>query len=89
MERSGMARLAALAGRARSGARDAREIARARAVRAFARLQGKMACEKGQGTTEYAILVGVLVVIAILAITVFRPKLEELWNAIASGISGL
>ena len=43
----------------------------------------------GQGTTEYAILVGVLVVIAILAITVFRPKLQELWDAIASGINGL
>lgn len=25
-----------------------------------ARLQAKLACEKGQGTTEYAILVGVL-----------------------------
>lgn len=45
--------------------------------------------EKGQGTTEYAILVGVLVVIAILAIMVFRPKLQELWNAIAEGINGL
>ena len=44
---------------------------------------------QGQGTTEYAILVGVLVVIAILAITVFRPKLQELWDAIASGINGL
>lgn len=44
---------------------------------------------KGQGTTEYAILVGVLVVIAILAITVFRPKLQELWDAIANGINGL
>ena len=45
--------------------------------------------ESGQGTTEYAILVGVLVVIAILAIAIFRPKLEELWNAIAEGINGL
>ena len=45
--------------------------------------------KKGQGTTEYAILVGVLVVIAILAITVFRPKIQELWDAIASGINGL
>lgn len=54
-----------------------------------ARLRAKLACERGQGTTEYAILVGVLVVIAILAITVFRPKLEELWQAIASGIQGL
>ena len=43
----------------------------------------------GQGTTEYAILVGVLVVIAILAITVFRPKLQELWDAIANGINSL
>ena len=34
-------------------------------------------------------LVGVLVVIAIIAITVFRPKLEELWNAISSGINSL
>lgn len=43
----------------------------------------------GQGTTEYAILVGVLVVIAILAITVFRPRLQELWDSIASGINSL
>lgn len=45
--------------------------------------------ERGQGTTEYAILVGVLVVIAILAITVFRPKIQELWTAISDGIMGL
>ena len=44
---------------------------------------------KGQGTTEYAILVGVLVVIAILAIVVFRPKLQELWNAIVNGFEQL
>lgn len=44
---------------------------------------------RGQGTTEYAILVGVLVVIAIIAITLFRPKLQELWDAIASGINSL
>lgn len=54
-----------------------------------ARIQAKLLCEKGQGTTEYAILVGVLVVIAILAITIFRPKLEELWEAISSGINSL
>ena len=48
-----------------------------------------LASTKGQGTTEYAILVGVLVVIAILAIMVFRPRLQELWNAIADGINGL
>lgn len=49
----------------------------------------KLKDENGQGTTEYAILVGVLVVIAILAIVIFRPKLEELWNAIAEGINSL
>ena len=57
---------------------------------AFAsRVRAKLSCSKGQGTTEYAILVGVLVVIAILAITVFKPKLQELWTAIADGINSL
>lgn len=55
----------------------------------WCRWKAKTLCSKGQGTTEYAILVGVLVVIAILAITVFRPKIEELWQAIADGINGL
>lgn len=55
----------------------------------IAHAQAKLSCSRGQGTTEYAILVGVLVVIAIIAITLFRPKLEELWNAIATGINGL
>lgn len=56
---------------------------------ACARAHARFACMRGQGTTEYAILVGVLVVIAIVAITLFRPKIEELWNAIADGINGL
>ena len=64
---------------------------------AYRRALAKAACkvarlrhgEDGQGTTEYAILVGVLVVIAIIAITVFRPKLHELWDAIADGINSL
>ncbi len=55
----------------------------------WARLSAKLSCARGQGTTEYAILVGVLVVIAIIAITLFRPKLQELWDAIAAGITGL
>ena len=53
------------------------------------RLRKKLGDSKGQGTTEYAILVGVLVVIAMLAITVFKPKIQDLWDAIASGINGL
>lgn len=55
----------------------------------WAALSAKLQCSRGQGTTEYAILVGVLVVIAILAITVFAPKVQELWDAIANGINGL
>lgn len=53
------------------------------------RLNRKLSETKGQGTTEYAILVGVLVVIAILAIGLFRGNLQNLWNAIAEGINGL
>lgn len=49
----------------------------------------RMSDESGQGTTEYAILVGVLVVIAILAIGLFRGNLEDLWGAISEGINGL
>lgn len=45
--------------------------------------------ESGQGTTEYAILVGVLVVLAIVAIIAFRDKVAELWNAISEGINSL
>lgn len=45
--------------------------------------------ESGQGTTEYAILVGVLVVIAIVAIIAFRGKVQQLWTAIADGINSL
>ncbi len=45
--------------------------------------------QSGQGTTEYAILVGVLVVIAILAIVAFREKVSELWAAITEGINSL
>lgn len=34
-------------------------------------------------------MVGVLVVIAIIAIVAFRGKVTELWNAIADGINSL
>jgi Flp pilus assembly pilin Flp len=45
--------------------------------------------QRGQGTTEYAILVGVLVVIAIIAVVAFRGKLQELWSAISEGVNSL
>ena len=45
--------------------------------------------DSGQGTTEYAILVGVLVVIAMVAIIAFKGKVSELWEAITSGINSL
>lgn len=45
--------------------------------------------ERGQGTTEYAILVGVLVLIAIVAVIAFKDKISELWNSIAEGINSL
>ena len=49
----------------------------------------KLRSNKGQGTTEYAILVGVLVVIAIIAVVAFRDNLQNLWEQISSGINGL
>lgn len=45
--------------------------------------------ESGQGTTEYAILVGVLAVIAMIAIAAFKDKISELWDAISDGVNGL
>ena len=45
--------------------------------------------EEGQGTVEYAILVGVLAVIAILAITLFKGKIELLWESIEDAINNV
>ena len=45
--------------------------------------------KQGQGTTEYAILVGVLVVIAIIAVIAFRDNLQSLWESITSSINSL
>lgn len=50
---------------------------------------GVLRDERGQGTTEYAILVGVLVVIAIVSIVAFRERVSQLWEAIANGINSL
>ena len=50
---------------------------------------GVLAEESGQGTTEYAILVGVLVLMAIVAVVAFRDRLQELWTSITDGINSL
>lgn len=68
---------------------DMREAIDRRTRAWCAAARSRLTDTRGQGTTEYAILVGVLVVIAIIAITLFRPKLQELWDAIASGINSL
>lgn len=52
-------------------------------------MRALLAQKRGQGTTEYAILVGVLVVIAIVAILAFRDRVSELWEAISDGINSL
>lgn len=70
----------------REGLIDAMQIGCARLRCSLTRLVRE---EEGQGTTEYAILVGALVVIACLAIAVFKPKIQELWDAISSGINSL
>ena len=74
-----------VAGRAGEALRTCTAALAAKASCGLARLKD----EKGQGTTEYAILVGVLVVIAIVAVTAFRGKIQELWSAIADGVNGL
>jgi len=45
--------------------------------------------QRGQGTTEYAILVGVIVVIAIIAVIAFRDNIQQLWESITDGINQL
>ena len=67
----------------------ARSWAFCQAIRAHQRAKALLLEESAQGTTEYAILVGVLVVIAIIAIVAFKGKVEELWNAISDGINSL
>lgn len=44
--------------------------------------------KKGQGTTEYAILVGVLVVIAIIAITLSAPRSKNSGMPSRAGSTG-
>ena len=61
----------------------------ARLCLASRRTRAALAEESGQGTTEYAILVGVLVLMAIVAVVAFRDRLQELWTSITDGINSL
>lgn len=45
--------------------------------------------EGGQGTTEYAVLVGVLVVAAIIAITLFRTQVATLWSNVTNAMNSI
>ena len=67
----------------------ARRRVMARLCLASRRTRGALAEESGQGTTKYAILVGVLVLMAIVAVVAFRDRLQELWTSITDGINSL
>lgn len=45
--------------------------------------------ESAQGTVEYAILVAVLVVLAIVAITALAPSVQTLWDSINDAFGSL
>ncbi len=60
-----------------------------RAHVAVIRLRRALREERAQGTTEYAILVGVLVVVAIAAITAIGPIVSDLWSSIEDGMKDI
>jgi pilus assembly protein Flp/PilA len=43
--------------------------------------------EEGQGMTEYALVLGVIAVGAIVTITAFRTQVAALWTSITTSIS--
>jgi len=44
--------------------------------------------ERGQSATEYAIMVGVIVGIVLMASTVFRPQIKAAFEALGAKIQG-
>jgi Flp pilus assembly pilin Flp len=60
-----------------------------RLLAAQATLIDQLQDQRGQGTTEYAILVGVSVVNAIVAIVAFKGSIQNLWDQISDAITSL
>lgn len=57
-------------------------------AKATMKVHGLLKSQKGQGTTEYAIFLAVILVIAIVAVVAFRERIQELWTALAEGVKG-
>ena len=45
--------------------------------------------EGGQGTTEYALLVGILVVAVIVAVTLYRDQVATLWSNVTNTMNSI
>jgi len=55
-----------------------------------AQMKNKLSDEKGQGTTEYAILLGFIVIIGVVAaIVLFGNNLKDLWDQVNAGMNSI
>lgn len=45
--------------------------------------------EGGQGTTEYALLVGIFVVSVVIAMTLFRTQVATLWSNVTNAMNNI
>ena len=45
--------------------------------------------EGGQGTTEYALLVGIFVVSVVIAMTLFRTQVATLWSNVTNAMNSI
>jgi len=51
-------------------------------------LKARLANKKGQGMVEYGLIVGIIAVVAVLALTVLRQPIIDLFTRIATYING-
>lgn len=54
-----------------------------------AQMKNKLSDEKGQGTTEYAILLGFIVIIGVVAAIPFGDNLKDLWDQVNAGMNSI